>query len=1092
MADKRPPLSAFVQKMKQEPEDDESEVEVKFLQGKRGLKGDPGKDSDPEEVASMVLIPVSEILKEDEDFNKSLKGEDGKNGLDGNPGKDGEDGLDGVNGIDGKDGKNGQNGKDGSPDTPSEIIEKINKSRGDKIKRTRVEGFDEIEGMVKGQSRQMQNIISLGGSRQTAIKSNGTMVGTGINTINFVGPVITKIGDGSEITVTSGGGGGQVNSIVAGTGISVNSTDPANPIVTNTVTSPSLTTTTTIWIDGNRVDAYTADGTIAKPYKTISAAIAGFTVGSYTGVAFEIAPAAYTEASNVTFPNISTTIQGNNSSLTVNAGAGSVTFPSSFDIYSFNIVAAVLQTDTSLTTLHNMSDGAIVGNYTTSGFATFSNMNASGGVITINSGSRFAFSNSSLTSRVLNSGTLYFNNTNLQISDNSHYGIDSSAAGSVVYLSISVVLNAGTGGGVRCDNGATTTPNEISSIDIIVGTGTIGAGNQALLTGTAVTALSKYNAITVAGTVLYASGSAAIAGVDAAIDNTGTYKDASHSAGSSGNILSSTGTGTAWIAAPSGTGTVTSVTSADANATVATTTTTPVITIVAAPKLATARTIAGVSFDGTANIAIPASGLSNGVTGSGAVVLATSPTLVTPALGTPASGVATNLTGTASGLTAGNVTTNANLTGPITSSGNATAVAAQTGTGSTFVMQASPTITTAALGSSTATTQAPADNSTKLATTAYVDAAVLGQNFKEAAKYATTAALPASTYSNGASGVGATLTEVGLGAVTVDGSTPSVNDRILVKNQASTFQNGIYVVTIVGNAGVAFVLTRSLDANQTSEFKTGDSIFVTSGTANGSTTWAYTGVDGPTIGTDAITYAQTAGQGTVTAGNGITVTGLSVAIDTSITVDKTTVQTLTNKTLTSPTFTAPALGTPASGVMTNVTGVLAAAIVAGTFGSGAYSFGTGNAVTLGTIELGAASDTTLSRVSAGVVAVEGVTITDVSSAQTLTTKRVTRRVNTTTSSGTPSINSDTTDLFTITALAANITSFTTNLTGTPVNGDFLEIRILDNGTARTLAFGTSFAATTIALPTTTVISTTLRVLFEWNSASSKWECVAVA
>jgi len=62
-------------------------------------------------------------------------------------------------------------------------------------------------------------------------------------------------------------------------------------------------------------------------------------------------------------------------------------------------------------------------------------------------------------------------------------------------------------------------------------------------------------------------------------------------------------------------------------------------------------------------------------TGTGSVVLATSPTLVTPALGTPASGVATNLTGTAAGLTAGNVTTNANLTGPVTSTGNATAIA---------------------------------------------------------------------------------------------------------------------------------------------------------------------------------------------------------------------------------------------------------------------------------------------------------------------------------------------------------------------------------------------------------------------------------
>lgn len=145
-------------------------------------------------------------------------------------------------------------------------------------------------------------------------------------------------------------------------------------------------------------------------------------------------------------------------------------------------------------------------------------------------------------------------------------------------------------------------------------------------------------------------------------------------------------------------------------------------------------------------------------TGSGAMVRATSPTLVTPALGTPSSGVATNLTGTASGLTAGNVTTNANLTGdvtsvgnattltnapviakvltgyvsgagtvsasdsilsaiqklngnnatnanltgPITSVGNATSVAAQTGTGSTFVMNTSPTLVTPNLGTPTA------------------------------------------------------------------------------------------------------------------------------------------------------------------------------------------------------------------------------------------------------------------------------------------------------------------------------------------------------------------------------------------------------
>lgn len=105
-------------------------------------------------------------------------------------------------------------------------------------------------------------------------------------------------------------------------------------------------------------------------------------------------------------------------------------------------------------------------------------------------------------------------------------------------------------------------------------------------------------------------------------------------------------------------------------------------------------------------------------TGTGNIVFSNSPTLVTPALGTPASGVATNLTGTASGLTAGTVTTNANLTGPITSSGNITSIASQTGTGTKFVVDTSPTLVTPTLGVATATSinkvviTAPASSST--------------------------------------------------------------------------------------------------------------------------------------------------------------------------------------------------------------------------------------------------------------------------------------------------------------------------------------------------------------------------------------------
>jgi hypothetical protein len=89
-------------------------------------------------------------------------------------------------------------------------------------------------------------------------------------------------------------------------------------------------------------------------------------------------------------------------------------------------------------------------------------------------------------------------------------------------------------------------------------------------------------------------------------------------------------------------------------------------------------------------------------TGTGVFVRATSPTLVTPALGTPTALVGTNISGTAANLTAGHVTTNANLTGPITSVGNATSIASQTGTGTKFVVDTSPVLVTPNLGTPTA------------------------------------------------------------------------------------------------------------------------------------------------------------------------------------------------------------------------------------------------------------------------------------------------------------------------------------------------------------------------------------------------------
>ena len=112
--------------------------------------------------------------------------------------------------------------------------------------------------------------------------------------------------------------------------------------------------------------------------------------------------------------------------------------------------------------------------------------------------------------------------------------------------------------------------------------------------------------------------------------------------------------------------------------------------------------------------------------------------------------------------------------------------------------------------------------------------------------------------------------------------------------------------------------------------------------------------------------------------------------------------------------------------------------------------------------------------------------------QTFTNKRISRRVVVVTQSATPTINTNNTDIAQITGLAQAITSMTTNLTGAPSAGDYLVIQITDNGTARAITWGASFSSTTVTLPTTTVISTMLRVGFQRNNANTVWDCVAVS
>lgn len=120
------------------------------------------------------------------------------------------------------------------------------------------------------------------------------------------------------------------------------------------------------------------------------------------------------------------------------------------------------------------------------------------------------------------------------------------------------------------------------------------------------------------------------------------------------------------------------------------------------------------------------------------------------------------------------------------------------------------------------------------------------------------------------------------------------------------------------------------------------------------------------------------------------------------------------------------------------------------------------------------------------------TVVTLTATQTQTNKRITPRIGTTTSSATPSINTDNYDQFNITALAAAITSMTSGLSGTPTDGQKLLIRILDNGTARAITWGASFGSSGVAtLLATTVINKTHLSGFIWDANKSLWVCVAV-
>lgn len=140
------------------------------------------------------------------------------------------------------------------------------------------------------------------------------------------------------------------------------------------------------------------------------------------------------------------------------------------------------------------------------------------------------------------------------------------------------------------------------------------------------------------------------------------------------------------------------------------------------------------------------------------------------------------------------------------------------------------------------------------------------------------------TYNNGTAGVGATLTNAGTQtALVLDGVTLNVNDRVLIYQQTTQTQNGIYVVTNVGSGSTNWVLTRSSDANtyvnaSPTGLSEGSTVFVQEGTTGAGETYTCTTQGTITFGTTAIVFAQISSAQIYSAGAGLTLTGTQFSL----------------------------------------------------------------------------------------------------------------------------------------------------------------------------------------------------------------------